>query len=248
MIRHDTPFASLKILQITTALIYCLLSVGIAFGFAALERILIASKVYENLCLSGTSTQVKCVEQEIALNNMFTWAAVGTNVSAFPIGLLLDRFGPRIGSLVGAILIALGSIGLAVANEHFDVYVQSYCILATGGAFLLLSNFTLASLVPSKSGLIVSAMTGAFDASSGLFLIYRLVYQSFGAPSLQSFFSVYRIIPTLIFIVQVWYMPRRITNSGAPMLDDRNPFAARQVGARKFNSSIGNDEPVKPHR
>lgn len=216
----NTPSQSLKTLQITTALVYCLLSVGIAFGFAALKKVLVASGVYSNLCIPDTASQARCVEQEIALNNMFTWAAVGTNVSAFPIGLILDRYGPRIASLIGAVLIFLGSLGLSVANENLDIYVQSYCVLATGGAFLLLSSFTLASLVPRKSGLIVSAMTGAFDASSGLFLIYRLVYQSLSAPSIETFFSVYCIIPIMIFVVQLWYMPRRTSSTVEELLDD----------------------------
>lgn len=69
----------LRALQISTALLYCLLSVGICFGFAALKPILIASGVYENKCAPGDGQQfiTTCVEQEISLNNMFTWAAVG---------------------------------------------------------------------------------------------------------------------------------------------------------------------------
>lgn len=213
---------SLKTLQIATALVYCLFSVGIAFGFAALKKVLISSGVYSDRCILDTAIDARCVEQEIALNNMFTWAAVGTNVSAFPIGLLLDRFGPRVASLIGSFCILIGSFGLSLANENLDIYVQSYCILATGGAFLLLSSFSLASLVPSKSGLIVSAMTGAFDASSGLFLIYRVVYQSIGQPSIKTFFSWYCIVPILIFIAQVWYMPRGTTEGANSTSDDES--------------------------
>ncbi|CCG84846.1 protein of unknown function [Taphrina deformans PYCC 5710] len=222
MLKMDTR--SLRTLQITTALTYCLFSVGICFGFAALKPVLIASHVYESRC-EGTPTTptvwkedgrqrlgARCVAQELALNEMFTWAAVSTNVSAFPIGLLLDRVGMRATSLVGTVLMFLGSLGLALARDPgLDVYVPSYTLLATSGSFLLLSSFSLAGLVPRKSGLIVSGMTGAFDASSGLFLVYRITYQALGRPSVETFFAVYLLVPVLIFIVQLWYMPRKTT-------------------------------------
>lgn len=214
----DNP-QTMRTLQISTALLYCLFSVGICFGFAALKPILIASGVYSKLCIHAEGVHSQCIEQEITLNQMFTWAAVGTNVSAFPIGLLLDRYGPRTTSIIGSLLILLGSIGLAVASEQLDIYIPAYTILATGGSFLLLSSFSLASLVPGKSGLIVSAMTGAFDASSGLFLLYRLVFQAFGSPSVRTFFSVYCIVPLAILLVQIWYMPRRTTGSTSKIND-----------------------------
>lgn len=219
-------------LQITTALVYCLLSVGICFGFAALKPILIASGVYLDRCtkepmgtfatwpntntLSSENDGIaKCVEQEITLNQMFTWAAVGTNVSAFPIGLILDRYGPRVASMLGTVLMLLGSLGLAIARADLDIYIPAYTVLAMAGSFLLLASFSLASLVPRRAGLIVSGMTGAFDASSGLFLIYRIVYQSFGGPSITHFFSAYCLVPILIFVVQAWYMPRRTTDDSS---------------------------------
>lgn len=218
-----------RTVQIVTALTYCLFSVGICFGFAALKPILIDSGVYEDKCsdqphtLSTTTTTTggsgwvaRCVRQELALNQMFTWAAVGTNVSAFPIGLILDRYGPRVTSLIGSVLMFFGSLGLSLARSEgggwWDIYVPAYTVLATAGSFLLLSSFSLASLVPSKSGLIVSGMTGAFDASSGLFLVYRLVYQAVRRPSIVVFFRSYLVVPVLIFTVQMWYMPKRSTD------------------------------------
>lgn len=216
----------LRTLQIVTALIYSLLSVGICFGFAALKPILIASGVYLDRCSSQDldpdlfvqvmqgSEVARCIEQEIALNQMFTWAAVGTNVSAFPIGLILDRFGARTASMIGTVLMLIGSLGLSLASEKLDIYVPAYTVLAMAGSFLLLASFSLASLVPSRAGLIVSGMTGAFDASSGLFLIYRLVFAKTGGhPSVKHFFGTYCVVPVVIFVVQAWYMPRQTIES-----------------------------------
>lgn len=46
--------------------------------------------------------------QDLRLNLMFTIATVVTNVSALPIGFLLDRVGPRRTSILGGVLFALG--------------------------------------------------------------------------------------------------------------------------------------------
>lgn len=51
-------------------------------------------------------------------------------------------------------------------------------------------------------------LTGAFDASSAIFLIYRLIYQntSFSLP-LHRWFSVYFVVPLLILAAQLFIMP-----------------------------------------
>jgi len=52
-------------------------------------------------------------------------------------------------------------------------------------------------------------VTGAFDASAAVFLIYRLVYEStHGSFSLHTFFFSYAIVPTLIILAEFAYMPR----------------------------------------
>lgn len=205
MIQPDTVTTKLRLLQISTALIYALLSVGICFGFAALKPILIDSGVYSYLCHKDDT--LPCVDQEVRLNQMFTWAAVATNVSSFPIGLLLDRYGPRVTSIIGASLMVLGTIGMSVASATLDIYIISYAVLAMSGSFLLLASFSLANAFPSRAGLIVSGLTGAFDASSGIFLLYRLWYQRISIISVPSFFRAYLVVPFAILIVQVWYMP-----------------------------------------
>lgn len=45
----------------------------------------------------------------LRLNFMFTISTVATNVVALPVGISLDRLGPRTTSLCGAVLFALGN-------------------------------------------------------------------------------------------------------------------------------------------
>lgn len=140
---------------------------------------------------------------------MFTIAAVSTNVVALPVGTILDRYGPRVCGIIGAISIAVGALLFAFAAQlPFDAYIPGYLFLALGGPFTFISSFQLSNTFPQYSGLILALLTGAFDTSSAIFLVYRLIYQGTdGDFSVKKFFLIYLIVPAFILVVQVLFMP-----------------------------------------
>jgi MFS family permease len=141
---------------------------------------------------------------------MFTVAAVGTNVAALPIGAILDTLGPRVCGIIGSFLLAIGAVLFAFASEApFDAYIPGYLFLALGGPFVFISSFQLSNTFPKHSGLILALLTGAFDSSSAVFLVYRMIYQwSNGSFWPKKFFLVYLIVPALILVVQIFLMPK----------------------------------------
>ncbi|KAF4626797.1 hypothetical protein G7Y89_g11363 [Cudoniella acicularis] len=203
---------SKRILQVIIAVIYCLFAAGIVFGYAAIKPVLIREHVYRNLCTKeelekGVRT---CYEQEIHLNLMFTIAAVGTNVAALPVGTVLDSLGPRVCGIIGSFLLATGALLFAFAWQlPFDGFIPGYLFLALGGPFVFISSFQLSNTFPKHSGLILALLTGAFDSSSAVFLVYRIIYQwtnfSFWP---KKFFLVYLIVPILILAMQIFVMPK----------------------------------------
>ncbi|KXN85378.1 Protein FMP42 [Leucoagaricus sp. SymC.cos] len=204
--------AARRILQILSAVIYCLLSAGIVFGYAALKPVLVEEGIYRDKCTPAEieeGVQV-CHQQEIKLNMMFTVAAVATNMCAMVVGIVLDRYGPRFTGFIGSILLALGCFGFGVSSKVtiFDPYPASYLFLATAGPFIFIPSMNLANTFPRHSGLILSLITGAFDSSPAIFLVYRLLYQSsFGPISLRSWFVAYLVVPVFIFFAQLFVMP-----------------------------------------
>lgn len=140
---------------------------------------------------------------------MFTVAAVSTNVVALPVGTILDRYGPRVCGIIGAFSITLGALLFAFAEElAFDAYIPGYLFMALGGPFIFISSFQLSNTFPQYSGLILALLTGAFDTSSAIFLIYRLVYQATASSfTVKRFFLIYLIVPAFILVVQVLFMP-----------------------------------------
>lgn len=142
------------------------------------------------------------------LNLMFTIAAVVTNVSALPVGTILDAYGPRVSSIIGSICLAIGAVLFGTAKQlSFDGYIPGYLFLALGGPFIFIPSFHLSNTFPKRSGLILSMLTGAFDASSALFLLFRLLNERTDIVSLKSFFAVYLVVPVFIIAMQIFVMP-----------------------------------------
>ncbi|KAK1908927.1 hypothetical protein P3342_006807 [Pyrenophora teres f. teres] len=190
-----------RMLQVFFAVIYCLFAAGVVFGYAAIKPVLLEE---------GTRKDVHvCYEQELRLNLMFTIAAVSTNVVALPVGWILDRFGPRVCGITGAASITIGTLLFAFSEQlPIDGYIPGYLFLALGGPFIFISSFQLSNTFPQYSGLILALLTGAFDTSSAIFLMYRLIYQGTdGNFSIKKFFLIYLVVPAFILVVQVLFMP-----------------------------------------
>ena len=141
---------------------------------------------------------------------MFTVAAVSTNVAALPIGTILDKYGPRVCGIIGSILLGVGALLFSFATKvNGDLFTPGYFFLALGGPFVFISSFQLSNTFPQNSGLILALLTGAFDSSSALFLVFRLAYEATGGKlNTHRLFLVYLVVPVFIFIVQVFIMPK----------------------------------------
>lgn len=213
MVHHSRVSRGLRIVQVGCAIFWCLLVAGPSFGFAALKPVLVAEGVYSQYCTPDEITEgVRiCQKQELKLNMIFTIAAVLTNVTALVVGPTLDTFGPRVCGIVGAFLITIACFIFRNAwlITAFDGYIVGYTFLAVGGPFTFISSFQLSNTFPQSSGLILALLTGAFDASSAVFLFYRIAYErSGGSFHLSNFFTYFLAIPVFILLVQIFIMPR----------------------------------------
>ena len=64
----------------------------------------ISQHIYESKCnlstSSSTSDEVRCVDQDLSLNLLFTVACMVTNISALPVGSILDSYGPKLTGII----------------------------------------------------------------------------------------------------------------------------------------------------
>lgn len=195
---------------------FCLFSAGIVFGYAALKPVLKKEGAYQDICNGGDT----CVE--IHLNLMFTAAAVITNVAALPVGAVLDHYGPRVCGILGALFLSVGALFMSFAKSlPFDAFLFGYLFLALGGPFTFISSFQLSNAFPRHSGLILALLTGAFDASSALFLVYRIIYnKTEGAFGYHRFFLGYLIVPALILVFQLTLLPKQSYKTVGEMIEE----------------------------
>ncbi|EXJ87515.1 hypothetical protein A1O3_04475 [Capronia epimyces CBS 606.96] len=214
----------MRIVQVVIAIIYCLFAAGIVFGYAAIKPVLIDEGVFKDLC---TPEEVEnhvtpCYQQEIRLNFMFTLAAVSTNVAALPIGTILDRYGPRVCGIIGSIFGAVGALLFSFAPKvQGDLFTPGYFFLALAGPFVFISSFQLSNTFPRNSGLILALLTGAFDSSSALFLVFRLIYEATnGKINTHRLFLIYLVVPIFIFLVQVFIMPKESYKTVSEVVKD----------------------------
>ncbi|PVI01233.1 MFS transporter-like protein Fmp42 [Periconia macrospinosa] len=201
-----------RISQVITTVLACWFASGIIFGFAALKPILVNEGVFRDLCTSQELNEnvPVCLEQDLRLNFFFSLASTTANVSALPIGALLDRKGPKICMLIGCLCLTLGCVLMSLAFQiaTFDGYTVGNFFLALGGTFVFLPSFQIANAFPKYAGMIVALVTGAFDASAAVFLFYRLAYEaSNGAFKPQHFFLAYLVVPCIICLAQFTYLP-----------------------------------------
>lgn len=200
-----------RLTQVIISVLFNLTCAGVIFGFAALKPVLVREGVYADLCEGDDQPEFgsPCNEQDLRLNYMFTLSTVITNAVALPVGALLDRIGPKYASLIGAAIFALGNVlfPLDYRSAWIDTYFIGYICLAIGGPLIFLSSFHLSNTFPTQAGLILSCVTGAFDASSIPYLVYDIVYDKAGPISLKAFFWSYAIVPALLVIFQLTLAP-----------------------------------------
>ncbi|KAG8901293.1 hypothetical protein FRB99_005408 [Tulasnella sp. 403] len=172
--------SSKRLVQVVVSVFFNLTCAGVIFGFAALKTVLVKEGVYSELCEGDDHPEIgrPCDDQDLRLNYMFTLSTVITNVAALPVGAILDRVGPKYTSLLGAIIFAIGNLVFPVDYRKgvIDTYFVGYICLAIGGPLIFLPSFHLSNTFPAQAGLILSCVTGAFDASSVPYLLYDVVY------------------------------------------------------------------------
>ncbi|WYZ37212.1 hypothetical protein EsH8_II_000718 [Colletotrichum jinshuiense] len=231
----ERPIAAYKVsnakrwVQVATGIVACWMAAGIVFGFAALKPVLISEGVYNDLCNANDPSTVEdgeyipCAEQDLRLNLFFIAASVTANVSSLIAGSVLDRHGRRTCWVISSVCLTIGCILMATSHNFsdFDGYFLGNIFLALGGTFVFVSSFQLANAFPKHSGLIIAMVTGAFDASAAIFLIYRMVYEATGGKlSLEKFFYAYIAIPGIILLAEFIYMPARSYHN-TPQLEEK---------------------------
>ncbi|XP_070769304.1 solute carrier family 43 member 1a [Enoplosus armatus] len=179
-----------------TAVIENLLCSAVLLGWGSLLIMLKREGFYSHLCSVNESVVVSlgnssgseveewlsCVDQEEMLNLGFTIGSFLLSATTLPLGILMDKFGPRPIRLVGSSCFGL-SCGM-MAVSAYDPHVLSALIFLAlslngfGGICLTFTSLTLPNMFGALSSTVMSLMIGSYASSAVTFPGVKLIYDA----------------------------------------------------------------------
>lgn len=197
-------------LTFATGLVECLCFAGAVFGWASLVFVLKKEDYFSSLCVNTTvnATQVlDCSGQDEQFSLVFTIASFMNNFLTLPNGFLFDQFGTTVARLFGICLYTLGSLLVAFSSAALsNMLFPALSFLAVGGILFLMTNMQVGNLFGSRRSTIITLYNGAFDSSSALFLVIKLLHEA--GVALRSSFLFLSVCSFIHLLRTFFLLPR----------------------------------------
>uniref|UniRef100_A0A673A4Z7 Solute carrier family 43 member 3b n=1 Tax=Sphaeramia orbicularis TaxID=375764 RepID=A0A673A4Z7_9TELE len=170
-------------LTFATGLVECLCFAGAVFGWASLVFVLKSEGYFSSLCVNTTGVNgtqaLDCRGQDEQFSLVFTIASFMNNFLTLPNGFLFDRFGTTVARLFGIFLYTMGTLMVAFSTAAFsNLLFPALSLLAVGGILFLITNMQVGNLFGAHRSTVITLYNGAFDSSSALFLVIKLLHEA----------------------------------------------------------------------
>ncbi|NWW80446.1 S43A3 protein, partial [Climacteris rufus] len=196
-----------------SGLLECGAFCGIIFGWASLVFVLKDLGYFEGLCQPSATPGPNltlgsdCSGQDEQFSLVFTIGSFMNNFMTFPMGVIFDRFGTTAARLIAISLYAGGTLLVAFSTPELALLLfPAMSMLSVGGILLILTNMQVGNLFGNYRSIIITLYNGAFDSSSAIFLIVKLLYEH--GLSLRAMFLFLAACSAWHFLRTLFLMPR----------------------------------------
>ncbi|XP_069089372.1 equilibrative nucleobase transporter 1-like [Pleurodeles waltl] len=172
-----------RLATVFTGLLECMGFAGVVFGWASLVFVLKQEKYFANLCTTDNSTnsnstgETDCSAQDERFSLIFTITSFLNNFMTLPNGLIFDHFGTMVTRLISIFLYTVATLLIAFSTAASAwLLFPALSLLATGGILLIMTNMQVGNLFSHHKSTIITLYSGAFDSSSAVFLLIKVLY------------------------------------------------------------------------
>lgn len=172
---------------------HVVLASGAAYGWTALRPVLLAAGFFKR--------------SPGSYNTVATLGISANALCKLPLGVLLDAYGPRVTSCVGAVLLIGGSLGMAFCDRESLWQVgASYFAIGVSGPFVQMPTFQFCEMYGDRRSKALSTLVTCFELSTGVFFLFNMLhsYLHVGVPAL---FTGFGAVGVFIFVTAALLWP-----------------------------------------
>ncbi|XP_034868760.1 equilibrative nucleobase transporter 1 isoform X2 [Mirounga angustirostris] len=174
----------LRVATLLTGLLECLGFAGVLFGWASLVFVFKTEHYFEELCepdvgpMGNVTGEADCKAQDERFSLIFTLGSFMNNFMTFPAGFIFDRFKTTVARLIAIFLYTSATLTIAFTSADSALLLfLAMPMLTVGGILFLITNLQVGNLFGKHRSTIITLYNGAFDSSSAVFLVIKLLYE-----------------------------------------------------------------------
>ena len=173
----DDPQRQGRLVRCALAIAMIFLSGGAVYGWPSMRQILRRDGALREGCGGALEDDAPCDAQEERFGMIFTAGAWANQGGRLLVGVALDRFGPARTAAACSLAFALGCVVFG-ATTHLAGLVVGFALIGVGGAGVQLAVQSVSALFEENRNLVMALLSGAFQAASGLFLVFDLAHDA----------------------------------------------------------------------
>ena len=138
---------------------------------------------------------------------MFVTASFFNFLGPLLLGAVLDSYGPRVCSVISMLFISIGCFLFSVSNvPNFPMFIPALSMIAFGGPGVQSAIVHLCNLFPASKGTATAFITGSFQLSFIIFLLFDQLWHFYEC-DYQFLFMVYGLVCLCNMVLSFLFWP-----------------------------------------